>query len=147
MVTLGCRKCSLSWMRRILSPDERGGGAGTAKLVLPMTWAAPSFCPVSVFVFVLDCVVFASAAEGTDKRNKKTKFVNQSQTKWRSLQCFVCLPVVRFWIIFSSIKALTLTDAVCRGGPTTSFFSVFLFSASWNKQNQWFDCFDEFWSD
>lgn len=46
------------------------------------------------------------------------------------------LPVVLFCMIFSSMSALTLTDAVCKGGPMTSFFSLFLFSASYNIQKK-----------
>jgi hypothetical protein len=39
--------------------------------------------------------------------------------------------VMRLLIIFSSMRARTLTLAVCSGGPFASFFSHFLFSASW----------------
>lgn len=38
--------------------------------------------------------------------------------------------VILLFMIFSSINALTLTLAVCSGGPELSFFSHFLFSAS-----------------
>lgn len=46
----------------------------------------------------------------------------------------VCEFVIRFWLIFSSIRALTLTLAVWRGGPFASFLSHFLFSASCRRE-------------
>lgn len=47
-----------------------------------------------------------------------------------------CEFVLRFCIIFSSIKALTLMLAVCSGGPETSFFSHFLASESYQIKNK-----------
>ena len=45
----------------------------------------------------------------------------------------VCGLVMRLLMIFSSMRARTLTLAVCSGGPVASFFSHFLFSASWKR--------------
>lgn len=44
--------------------------------------------------------------------------------------------VILLLIIFSSIRARTLTLAVCKGGPPCSFFSDFLFSASYMGKMQ-----------
>jgi hypothetical protein len=48
---------------------------------------------------------------------------------WVVVACKVGF-VIRFWIIFSSINARTLTLAVCKGGPFESFLSVFFASES-----------------